>query len=184
MSALQQEWLALQGQHERYEGLALAVKLSAFVVAVVVPDPALALALLALLWLQEAVLKTFQARLGERLLVVEARRENGPAQREGLIALPAAVLQDAAQKRAQVTQAPQMELFVSDERSAIDWLSDFLKARPSTYHGANELKDSKPSAPRSAFNAPYCSMQAWAVTIGATCVEVTTMISAPAASPA
>jgi DNA modification methylase len=36
-------------------------------------------------------------------------------------------------KRAQVTQAPQMELFVSDERSAIDWLSDFLKSRPSTY---------------------------------------------------
>ncbi len=36
-------------------------------------------------------------------------------------------------KRAQVAQAPQMELFVSDERSAIDWLADFLKARPSTY---------------------------------------------------
>jgi DNA-directed RNA polymerase subunit RPC12/RpoP/predicted RNA methylase len=33
-------------------------------------------------------------------------------------------------KRAQVAQAPQMELFVSDERSAIDWLSDFLKQRP------------------------------------------------------
>jgi hypothetical protein len=32
-----------------------------------------------------------------------------------------------------VAQAPQMELFVSDERSAIDWLADFLKARPSTY---------------------------------------------------
>jgi hypothetical protein len=26
-----------------------------------------------------------------------------------------------------------MELFVSDERSAIDWLADFLKKRPSTY---------------------------------------------------
>jgi hypothetical protein len=26
-----------------------------------------------------------------------------------------------------------MELFVSDERSAIDWLTDFLKQRPSTY---------------------------------------------------
>ena len=26
-----------------------------------------------------------------------------------------------------------MELFVSDERSAIDWLSDYLKNRPSTY---------------------------------------------------
>lgn len=36
-------------------------------------------------------------------------------------------------KRALVAQAPQMELFVSDERSAIDWLADFLKSRPSTY---------------------------------------------------
>lgn len=36
-------------------------------------------------------------------------------------------------KRRQFTQAPQMELFVSDERSAIDWLSDYLKAKPSTY---------------------------------------------------
>lgn len=36
-------------------------------------------------------------------------------------------------KRAQVAQAPQMEMFVSDERSAIDWLTDFLKRRPSTY---------------------------------------------------
>lgn len=36
-------------------------------------------------------------------------------------------------RRAQTAQAPQMELFVSDERSAIDWLSDVLKRRPSTY---------------------------------------------------
>lgn len=36
-------------------------------------------------------------------------------------------------ERAQVTQSPQMELFVSDERSAIDWLVSFLAARPSTY---------------------------------------------------
>jgi hypothetical protein len=36
-------------------------------------------------------------------------------------------------KRLQVAVAPQMEMFVSDERSAIDWLSDFLKKRPSTY---------------------------------------------------
>jgi DNA modification methylase len=40
-------------------------------------------------------------------------------------------------KRAQVAQAPQMELFVSDERSAIDWLADFLKSRPSTYQELN-----------------------------------------------
>lgn len=36
-------------------------------------------------------------------------------------------------KRAQVAQAPQMEMFVADERSAIDWLTDFLRKRPSTY---------------------------------------------------
>jgi 16S rRNA G966 N2-methylase RsmD len=53
-------------------------------------------------------------------------------ERDGMAFLPEqAAVYD--KKRAQVTQAPQMELFVSDERSAIDWLSDFLKARPSTY---------------------------------------------------
>lgn len=40
---------------------------------------------------------------------------------------------DYDKKRAQVAQAPQMELFVSDEKSAIDWLADFLKKRPATY---------------------------------------------------
>ncbi|TLD44376.1 MAG: hypothetical protein FAZ92_03364 [Accumulibacter sp.] len=53
-------------------------------------------------------------------------------ERDGMAFLPEQVtIYD--KKRAQVAQAPQMELFVSDERSAIDWLVDFLKARPSTY---------------------------------------------------
>ena len=77
MIALHQEWLALQGQHERYEALALGVKLVAFVAVVVVPDNPMAVALLALLWLQEAVLKTFQGRLGDRLLAVEAALRSG-----------------------------------------------------------------------------------------------------------
>jgi len=54
------------------------------------------------------------------------------AERDGMIFLP----EQAAEydkKRAQVAQAPQIELFVCDERSAIDWLTDFLKRRPSTY---------------------------------------------------
>jgi hypothetical protein len=72
MNALHREWLALQSQHERYEALALGVKLVAFAATVLVPDNTLALALLALLWLQEGVLKTFQGRLGDRLLVLEA----------------------------------------------------------------------------------------------------------------
>jgi DNA modification methylase len=53
-------------------------------------------------------------------------------ERDGMVFLPEQVA-EYDKKRAQMAQAPQMELFVSDERSAIDWLTDFLKRRPSTY---------------------------------------------------
>jgi hypothetical protein len=59
------------------------VKLVAFAATVLVPDNTLALALLALLWLQEGVLKTFQGRLGDRLLAVEAGLKSG----EGVVAM-------------------------------------------------------------------------------------------------
>lgn len=53
-------------------------------------------------------------------------------ERDGMAFLPEQIA-DYDKKRAQSAQAPQMEMFVSDERSAIDWLWDFLKSRPSTY---------------------------------------------------
>lgn len=53
-------------------------------------------------------------------------------ERDGMVFLPEQV-GEYDRKRAQAAQAPQMELFVSDERSAIDWLTDFLRKRPSTY---------------------------------------------------
>lgn len=53
-------------------------------------------------------------------------------ERDGMVFLHEQVT-EYDKKRAQVAQAPQMELFVSDERSAIDWAADYLKARPSTY---------------------------------------------------
>jgi len=53
-------------------------------------------------------------------------------ERDGMAFLPEQVT-EYDKKRAQVAQAPQMELFVSDERSAIDWLTEYLKRRPSTY---------------------------------------------------
>ncbi|MNL22333.1 hypothetical protein D3C87_1436770 [compost metagenome] len=53
-------------------------------------------------------------------------------ERDGMAFLPEQVT-EYDKKRAQTAQAPQMELFVSDERSAIDWVADYLKARPSTY---------------------------------------------------
>jgi DNA modification methylase len=51
--------------------------------------------------------------------------------RDGMIFLPDQAA-EYDKKRMQVAVAPQMEMFVSDERSAIDWLTDFLKRRPST----------------------------------------------------
>lgn len=53
-------------------------------------------------------------------------------ERDGMIFLSDQVA-EYDKKRLQVSAAPQMELFVCDERSAIDWLTDFLKRRPSTY---------------------------------------------------
>jgi REP element-mobilizing transposase RayT len=53
-------------------------------------------------------------------------------ERDGMVFLPEQVI-EYDKKRAQTAQAPQMEMWVDDERSAIDWLADFLKARPSTY---------------------------------------------------
>lgn len=53
-------------------------------------------------------------------------------ERDGMLFLHEQVA-EYDKKRASVAQAPQMELFISDERSAIDWLTDFLKHRPSTY---------------------------------------------------
>ncbi len=58
-------------------------------------------------------------------------RSRFPA-RDGMVFLPEQVT-EYDRKRAQVAQAPQMEMFVADERSAIDWLTDFLRKRPSTY---------------------------------------------------
>ncbi|MBZ9908077.1 site-specific DNA-methyltransferase [Mesorhizobium sp. BR115XR7A] len=62
---------------------------------------------------------------------LEGLRSRYP-ERDGMMFLPEQVA-EYDRKRAQAAQAPQIELFVSDERSAIDWLTDFLRRRPSTY---------------------------------------------------
>lgn len=63
----------------------------------------------------------FQAGLQQRFV-----------ERDGMVFLSDQVA-EYDKRRLQVSVAPQMEMFVSDERSAIDWLTDFLKRRPSTY---------------------------------------------------
>jgi DNA modification methylase len=54
------------------------------------------------------------------------------SERDGMVFLPDQI-PEYERKRAQASQPPQMEMFVADERSAIDWLTDFLRKRPSTY---------------------------------------------------
>ena len=63
----------------------------------------------------------FQAGLSQRF-----------ADRDGMVFLPEQVT-EYDRKRMQTANAPQMEMFISDERSAIDWLTDFLRRKPSTY---------------------------------------------------
>jgi 16S rRNA G966 N2-methylase RsmD len=53
-------------------------------------------------------------------------------ERDGMVFLPDQI-PEYDRKRALSAQPPQMEMFVADERSAIDWLTDFLRKRPSTY---------------------------------------------------
>jgi hypothetical protein len=83
-SALTHEWAVLQHNHEQHERNSLLIKLAG--VALFAAGPALALsmpasvALLLVLWLQEAIFRTFQARLGERLLRIERLLREGAAQ--------------------------------------------------------------------------------------------------------
>lgn len=63
----------------------------------------------------------FQAGLSQRF-----------SDRDGMIFLTEQV-SEYDKKRLQTAQAPQMELFIADERSAIDWLTDYLRKKPSTY---------------------------------------------------
>jgi hypothetical protein len=51
-------------------------------------------------------------------------------ERDGMFFLPEQV-NEYDKQRAKVEHSPEMEIFVMDERSAIDWLRNFLKDRPS-----------------------------------------------------
>ena len=74
-SALEREWVVLQGNIEQHERNALAVKLLAvflFTAAVLFSlAENLTAWLIVILWVQEAMLRTFQARLGARILRIE-----------------------------------------------------------------------------------------------------------------
>lgn len=68
-NALQQEWVTLQNNIERYEHSALWLKLAALLM-VPLQWP-LQPALLLILWLMEGIFRTSQTRLGDRVVVIE-----------------------------------------------------------------------------------------------------------------
>lgn len=74
-SALGHEWAILQDNHEQYENTSLLIKLGGialFVACLALSlDVVISLLLLLVLWIQEAVFRTSQSRLGRRILRIE-----------------------------------------------------------------------------------------------------------------
>ena len=70
-----QEWTTLHKDYEKYEQFALVIKLICVLVCVVCLavfiDTIYSIVLILTLWLQEGVWKTYQARIGARILVIE-----------------------------------------------------------------------------------------------------------------
>ncbi|WP_228527393.1 hypothetical protein [Noviherbaspirillum soli] len=83
-SALTHEWAVLQHNHEQHERNSLLIKLAGVALLAASATMALSMpasvALLLVLWLQEAIFRTFQARLGERMLRIEQLLREGAAQ--------------------------------------------------------------------------------------------------------
>ncbi|HTD05355.1 hypothetical protein [Undibacterium sp.] len=79
--ALEQEWTTLQNNIEQYEKTALLIKLVTvvlFTVALVMGlNMLLTAALVLILWLQEAIFRTSQSRLGQRIVRIEGLFKRG-----------------------------------------------------------------------------------------------------------
>lgn len=95
--SLPREWTTLQNNHEHYESGALLIKLASVVLTAAGfaahLNLKLMLALVALLWVQEAIYRTFQSRLGQRILRVERLIKLGSQDAGALGAAPALAFQ-------------------------------------------------------------------------------------------
>lgn len=82
------EWQTLQNNHEQHERHAVFIKLTcvSLFVAGLATHVSLAwlAAVVSLLWLQEGIIKTYQRRLGDRLLRLEALLMRSPAEHSGM----------------------------------------------------------------------------------------------------
>lgn len=80
LSTLQQEWLTLQTQFDSYEKHSLLIKLFNIVLSsmllLIINAGCWAVFICAVVWLQDGIWKTFQARIGQRLEQVETALKN------------------------------------------------------------------------------------------------------------
>ncbi len=74
---LVQEWTVLQNQYDSYEKYSLLIKLISIIIfsgAILFSKPSIPLLIImAILWLQDAIWKTFQSRIEPRLLKIECQ---------------------------------------------------------------------------------------------------------------
>lgn len=76
--SLEREWQTLQSDYERYEQMALIIKLAATLSCIFTfGNIVLALTLLSVLWLQEGIWKTWQHRTAQRLMEIEKMLHSG-----------------------------------------------------------------------------------------------------------
>lgn len=75
MSQFLAEWQVLQNQYDSYEKFSLVIKLVAIILTAILPligaSGFYLFCLLAVLWLQDGIWKTFQSRIEARLYLVE-----------------------------------------------------------------------------------------------------------------
>lgn len=81
MESLQREWEVLHGDTEKYERYSLLIKLCAIISAVFLAifsvNIIFSLIIVMVFWGQDAIWKTFQSRLGDRLHIVEKAITSG-----------------------------------------------------------------------------------------------------------
>jgi hypothetical protein len=79
---LKSEWITLQNQFDSYEKFSLFIKLFSILICCILVFSLNAglwsLLVVAILWLQDAIWKTFQNRIGQRLEVVEQAIQDNP----------------------------------------------------------------------------------------------------------
>ena len=84
VSGFQHEWITLQNQYDSYEKYSLVIKLLNVVLTChllfVFHVGSWTLLVVAMIWLQDGIWKTFQNRIGQRLEVVEQALQENPHQ--------------------------------------------------------------------------------------------------------